>query len=166
MTPARCGTSLVLLALVGVACGGDGDEFELEEAVVGFIETMCGKAHECREDYAYGTDDEFQDRYGEDAAACVVQASVDETVAAYRASIDAGRIVFDPGAAAECIETTGALACEDMWPDEPGEGATSFACATMFRGQVETGGACVLDEDCMYVASICRDQVCTSAFDG
>jgi hypothetical protein len=75
-----------------------------------------------------------------DLASCVASnAWVTPTIAA---AISRGTIVYDAGAAAECVHARAMNGCR--LEERPLE-----SCDRMFTGRVATGGACVLDEECL-----------------
>jgi hypothetical protein len=59
-----------------------------------------------------------------------------------QASIDAGRIVFDADAVATCVADIAALSCDLPTARFPA------SCEDVLQGQVPTGGACSIDDDC------------------
>ncbi len=59
-------------------------------------------------------------------------------VAAHEASLAAGRVAYDAGAAKECVDTLGSFC---------GTGPIA-ACEQVWVGKVALGGSCLLDDDC------------------
>jgi hypothetical protein len=82
-------------------------------------------------------------------ADCSASYSIEGTVVAAQASIDAGRMVFDQAAADLCLARFDATSCADP---------VALECQP-FAGQVPEGGTCYLEEEC--AGGTC-DQSCPS----
>ena len=92
-----------------------------------------------------------------DGAACVPRTIAeieDGDFVFMQASIDAGRLVFDPAAVAQCVDDYGALGCSLLGSRPPA------SCDLALHGQVALGGACVIDDDCAGSAFCNRSAAC------
>lgn len=151
------GLGLVLLAALG-ACGGD---LSVAEAFDSALDSSCAKAFECRSTYP-GGEANFTAFYGNSEAECRAQlgALIAFQIDAIEESVDAGRIDYDAGDAAACLDQYDDMTCEEAWSTDGRE--ESAECENAFRGTVPDGGLCTNDMDCAVDGSDCEDGVCTS----
>ena len=95
-----------------------------------------------------------------DGAACVPRTIAeleDGDFVFMQASIDAGRLRFDPTALGQCVDDYGALGCGLLAARPPA------SCESALHGQVALGGACVIDDDCAGTAFCDRSAACPGA---
>jgi hypothetical protein len=121
---------LALLCLVLVACGDEGGPIPLDDLEGEVINTLCSLYVNC------GLVD--------DIATCrKLQQGEGDLDASLLAAIEAGKVIYHPDKARECLNGVGG-SCE--------RGATlgtsSEACDETFEGTVGAGGQCALDEVC------------------
>jgi hypothetical protein len=138
-----------------------GGSLTIEEAFTESIEAMCAKAFECQDSFP-GTPEDFTASYGADEAACFAMYSgyLAAGAAQYQASVDAGRMTYDPADARTCLDGLAGVTCDQYWNgnEEPPE------CDTTFVGQVADGGTCTMSDDCANDTSYCDEttSLCTA----
>ncbi len=117
--------------------GGGGGSVTIDELPAGFAGAMCAALDECMGalvDVFLGGNDcvtQFQNGF-EDAA-----------FQNLKDAIDAGRVVYDPAKAGDCIDAIEALGCGALGNQLPD------VCEEALAGTVAEGGDCGLDQECV-----------------
>ncbi len=75
-----------------------------------------------------------------------------------KAAVDAGKVIYHPDKAGECLAAFGAT-CDVS--NAPGSRSTSLACDQTFEGTVGSGGQCAIDEEC--ISQTCDVPSCPDA---
>lgn len=100
---------------------------------------------------------DFTGVYGASAEDCI--AANDPQIIAvaeqYQASVDAGRMIYDAGAAQDCLDDENGYSCDEYWTVPE-----SDACEQIFVGTVATGGECDFSAECANLAEICDLGTC------
>lgn len=128
-----------LLLAVVTACGGGGnvskEDFPKEAATA-----ACAKVFDCcsaQEVIAFGTVFNFDD---EDSCALRIEALLSTGVAEFEADIEAGLVVYNGGAAQDCIDDLKDSSCTS--------GGVDPTCDGVFVGQLENGESCSNSDTC------------------
>jgi len=160
----------VALLTIWVACGGGGKgggggfaSIALEDQV----EAVCTPAHTCRDSFPQDQGLDFEDLFGTTQPACVANLGANTRADEIQASVDAGRITFNAGAAAACLAFVDGLSCADFWDSVlTGNPPQPAACETTFIGTVPLGGMCVISDDCAGQTAFCNSMTCTDGGEG
>lgn len=143
MSSFRTSTVLASLLVFTVGCGdshdagtGDGD-VPIEELPRAWSESLCSVVDECIGPLA----DLF---LGETDCVTTFQYGFEDgALADLEAAIDAGRVVYDPGKAGDCLAAIEAAGCDALDNPQPD------ICAEAIEGTVEVGGDCSLGFECV-----------------
>jgi len=157
------GTFALGLVVAIAACGGGDDSLTAKEAIIKNAERICGKAFECKDSSPFG--DQFETIVGANEAECKMRLLTDpdsSTPDQVQASVDAGRITYDEADAKVCLAYD--PTCPAFWgvfmnmpdPNVPAE------CRTAFVATVQTGGDCVITDDCASGNDACTGGKCTT----
>lgn len=117
----------------------------------------CDEGFACMASFPTTTGNTFADEFGTSVQDCYAQAASNEMASTVESEITAGKIQFDPAAAAACVASIMYGTCADYWANGAMEAS---ACDTAMVGTVADGGACVVDYDCSNVQSICTSGKC------
>jgi hypothetical protein len=117
----------------------------------------CDEAFACMASFPTDAGETFAQAFGTSAQDCYAQAASYDMAATVESEITAGKIHFDPAGAAACVASIMYGTCADYWANGPMEAS---ACDTAMVGTVADGGACVVDDDCSNVQSICTSGKC------
>lgn len=165
----------LLVLLVGCGGGGGGDDDDdapdaaapdsavpdghasdltVSEAFDESVRITCEKAFDCRDSFP-GQPADFAAAFGNSVEECRTMLAADSPVADYVASVEAGRIIYNPDNAATCLDSFEGLACDMFWDG----GVSDPTCDATFVGQVPDGQACTMDDDCATDTAFC-DTTC------
>jgi hypothetical protein len=182
----RGGLLLALAAVLGGACGGDDDDDgedgavvdagasadaaaadaavgpSLDEVGAAVAPALCARLLACCATEELG---EIIDLDGPvtDQASCLaaLEPALDEVTADLGASIEAGRLRYQPGEVDGCVQAVTDVPCEGLIESFDAQ----FVCEGVFIGLVADGGTCEGDADCTsaYCASGEEDEPRTCA---
>jgi hypothetical protein len=137
MRKAFCAAAVLLF--VGLAgCGGDDDPapIPVDDLPAEFADAFCAQARACAGevvDVFFG---------GIDCETLYTNAFEDAELENLKASIEAGRVVYDSGRAGDCIAALGSLSCSGLANPQPA------ACEDALRGTIAEGDDCGSDYEC------------------
>ncbi len=139
--------ALLVIAGFGVGCSGDNGNgiVALEDYPSAGVTEFCRKAFECC------TTAEIPQHFGDvpfrDEAGCIEHYTtrVDEIVAQYQASIEAGNLEYNGSNASECLAAIRAQSCVDF---AGGRSVIKHDCDAPLVGKIALNGACHDGVDC------------------
>ena len=117
----------------------------------------CDEGFACQASFPTTAGQTFQDAFGTSVQDCYAESASYEMAATVESEITAGKIHFDPVAAAACVASITYGTCADYWANGPMEAA---ACDTAMVGTIADGGACLVNDDCSNVQSSCTNSKC------
>jgi len=124
---------------------------------------FCDEAFACQASFTpQQTGETFADDFGASASECVSDGVAYDMPDVVESEITAGKIHFDPAAAAACVAGIAYASCTTFWADSDTYPAS---CDTALVGTVADGGACVVDYDCSNLDSICDPTAHTCGAD-
>ncbi|NVB80342.1 MAG: hypothetical protein HOV81_18255 [Kofleriaceae bacterium] len=140
---------VLVLGLLGACSDDSGGPIEIDDLQDAIIDAYCNLYVQCG--------------VVEDLATCRSLRLTDANDNDIVAAVHAGKVVYNPDRAAECIgrfQTT----CDVAQQNE--ERSLPVACDEMFTGTIAEGGTCALDEECVSQncdVPSCPDQCCMGA---
>ena len=135
--------------------GGGGGGMTATQYLTQMEQKFCDEAFTCQASFPTDQGVTFADAFGASASECYADDAAYDMPDVVESEITAGKIHFDPSAAASCIAGLTFPACTAFWTDGPTYPAS---CDTAMVGTVADGGACVVDYDCSNVESILRSD--------
>jgi hypothetical protein len=154
-------------ALAVAACGGgsDGPPSKLSDAFLEGTHRTCQKAFDCKasyvssmhlnrtfEDYVAGT---TVDACANTRKTMVLAANGQDYLTKLDASVTAGRIKYSSTDYDTCVTAFEAQTCDQVFRQNGATSTPPVACDTSEVGQVATGAACTLDEECATASDSC-----------
>ncbi len=148
-----------------VACGGGkgGGAGSAGGAAQAALEQTCEMAFACQAEFPDGGSS-FEQLFGTSEADCIAMLREVFEPAEIQASVDAGRIIYDPGDAQVCLDARASITCAQFWGTD--EFVLPPECQTSFVGTVPVGGTCTITSDCV-TGGTCNEQtlVCEGSTD-
>lgn len=131
-------SALWVFALVA-GCNNQGGPIPFEDFASASAEAACASASRC------GTVRVYEQLLRQEVTDCPEQLARISTLAGtfdrFEASIDAGRLAYDPNKARECVNEYESAECDDILAFQ--------SCREAFRGLVPPGGECSATFDCV-----------------
>jgi hypothetical protein len=142
--------------------GGDGDGtgggFGVKDFIAAFSTEECTHAHACRAQFPTNAGVTFEQAFGNSIAMCVALADQFYQPDVVRASVGAGRIVYNQAQAEACIGALDFGTCAQYFS---GTSPIPMSCGEALVGQIADGQQCNHDLECASPTSVCGEtQVC------
>ena len=159
---AGCGAQIANGGDAGGGPGGKGDGTSLTPST--FLTKLgnneCDEAFTCRASFPSSSNHHFEDEWGSTTDECYAGAAAYFMPADVEASVAAGKIKFDAGAAKACLSGIDYGSCSQFWQHGP---QYPSACGSALVGTIADGGDCSNDFECAG-DDVCdsTDAVCTA----
>lgn len=158
-----------LMALALAAGCGSGPPDKLSDAYMDTFRRYCDLVFSCADQYdpnSHGGRELLDYAGGQDANACFdairqnfLQANGQEYLDALDASVEAGRIKYNPTAYQECADLYLRQSCDQLLDQHGQSYREPEVCRAVKAGQAAPGEACTIDDDC--AAGFCSDAACS-----
>ena len=131
----------------------DPDAYTASELLDEIDKVFCDGAHMCKASFPTDWGITFEELFSTSPTACYAQGAEDLPREIIEGQITAGKIKFDPAAAAACIAGLAVGTCPQYWDQGP---EMPVECDTALVGTVADGGACITSYDCTSLSSYCN----------
>jgi hypothetical protein len=139
-------SALLVVSLMSTACGGgDNGSVALADLGTALGTEYCAKTFDCCTEAEWMAQFRATDITDEASCRTFYAEFFEYLTGMYQASIDAGKLVYDGEAAADCANVVHEASCAEF---SLGSKLLDGQCDSPFRGQVANDMPCAFDEEC------------------